>query len=153
MAIYYADSSALVKRHLPEAGSPWFTALATPAAGNMIVTTRISLVESYSALNRRVRKAAITLPDYQRVIVDLNHTCSSKYQIVELTLEVIDDARLLLECHPLRAYDAVQLSSALQARRTISATGASDPVFLSSDDCLFVAARAEGFITDNPNHH
>lgn len=153
MAIYYADSSALVKRHLPESGSAWFTALASPAAGNVIVTARISLVEGYSALNRRVRKAAITLTDYQRVIVDLNHMWSSEYQIVELTPEVVDDARLLLERHPLRAYDVVQLASALQARRTISATGAADPVFLSADDRLLVAARVEGFITNNPNHH
>lgn len=32
MAHYYADSSALVKRHVTETGSAWFTALAYPTA-------------------------------------------------------------------------------------------------------------------------
>jgi hypothetical protein len=41
MAHYYADSSALVKRHVTETGSAWFTALADPAAHNTSVTAHI----------------------------------------------------------------------------------------------------------------
>jgi hypothetical protein len=52
MAYYYADSSVLVKRHVHEMGTAWFRALAEPTAGNVIITTRISMVEVYSALNR-----------------------------------------------------------------------------------------------------
>jgi uncharacterized protein len=39
MADYYADSSALVKRHIPEIGSAWFQALADLDAGNTILTS------------------------------------------------------------------------------------------------------------------
>lgn len=45
MADVYADSSALVKRHISEVGSSWFQALADPIAGNVITTARISMAE------------------------------------------------------------------------------------------------------------
>ena len=59
----------------------------------------------------------------------------------------------LLERHPLRAYDAVQLAAALEARRTLQAVGSAAPIFLSADNRLLLAAQAEGFVTDNPNSH
>jgi hypothetical protein len=45
MADYYADSSVLVKRHVREAGTDWFMALADPATGNTIITAHLSVVE------------------------------------------------------------------------------------------------------------
>ena len=59
MEEFYADSSVLVKRHVPEAGSSWFRAIADPASGNVIITARVSVVEVYSALNRRVRAGTL----------------------------------------------------------------------------------------------
>lgn len=153
MAAYYADSSALVKRHVPEIGSAWFTSLADPSSGNVVITARISLAEIYSALNRRVREASITPTDYISIISDLNHLWSTDYEIVELTQPVVDETRLLCERHPLRAYDAVQLASALHAQRILPSLGLSALVFISADDRLLVAAQAEGLVTDNPNLH
>ena len=51
MADYYADSSVLVKRHVNEIGSGWFRAIADPAVGNVIITSRVSIIEVYSAFN------------------------------------------------------------------------------------------------------
>jgi predicted nucleic acid-binding protein len=68
MADYYADSSALVKRHIPEIGSAWFQALADLDAGNTIITARVSMVEVYSALNRRIREATLDTVDYARLL-------------------------------------------------------------------------------------
>lgn len=48
MADYYADSSVLVKRHVNEIGSTWVRALVDPAAGNVMITSRVSIVEVYS---------------------------------------------------------------------------------------------------------
>ena len=56
MADHYAESSALVKRHVNEIRSGWFRALADPATGNVIITSRVSIIEAYSAFNRRVRE-------------------------------------------------------------------------------------------------
>jgi len=57
------------------------------------------------------------------------------------------------ERYPLRAYDAVQLASAIFARSGMQAAGASPLSFLSADTRLLTAAQAEGFVTDNPNLH
>lgn len=153
MAAYYAESSVLVKRHVPETGSPWFTSLTDPLSSNTVVTARISLAEIYSALNRRVREASITPADYVNMISDLNSIWSTDYEIIELTQPLIDDTRLLCERHPLRAYDAVQLASALRAQRIRVSLGMSALIFLSADTRLLTAAQAEGFTTDNPNLH
>lgn len=153
MAAYYVDSSVLVKCHVPEIGSAWFTSLADPSSSNTVVTARISLAEIYSALNRRVREASITRADYVGVISDLNSVWSTDYEIIELTQPLIDETRLLCERHPLRAYDAVQLASALHAQRIRLSLGMSSLIFLSADIRLLAAAQAEGFTTDDPNLH
>ncbi len=66
---------------------------------------------------------------------------SGAFSIVDLTDDVLETAVRSLGRHPLRAYDAIQLASALLAR-------AADPAlveFACFDDSLREAARAEGF--------
>jgi hypothetical protein len=64
MPTFYADSSVLVKRHLPEPGSLWFRNLTMPTLNNGIHTLRLSVVEVVSALNRRVREGTLAVVDY-----------------------------------------------------------------------------------------
>ncbi|MBN1886849.1 MAG: type II toxin-antitoxin system VapC family toxin [Thermoflexales bacterium] len=153
MADYYADSSALVKRHVHEAGTDWFRTVCIPAAGNVIITTRISMVEVYSALNRRQREANISLLDYAELVSDFDAICTGEYQLVELTPLVIKRAKSLLERHSLRASDAVHLASALLVQDTLRSAGLPSLTFLAADDQLLAAARTEGLATDNPNEH
>ena len=153
MANYYADTSVLVKRHVPETGSAWVRTLTTPATGNAIVTAHLTLVELYSALNRRVREASVSDSDYTNIATDLSAIFSSQYGIIPLISIVVNDAKDLLERHPLRAYDAVQLASAMYARNSLLAAGSAMPIFLSADLRLLTAAQAEGFVTDDPNLH
>lgn len=153
MTDYYADSSALVKRHVHEMGTAWFRALCDSATGNVIITARISMVEVYSALNRRQREAHLSATDYADIVTDFITICATEYQLVELTALVVERAKSLLERYPLRAYDAVQLASALLARDVLRSAGMPPPTFLAADDRLLAAARAEGLTTDDPNAH
>jgi len=153
MADYYADSSVLVKRHIHEAGTAWFRNLCDTAAGNVIVTARISMVEVYSALCRRQREARLSAVDYGHIATDFATTCTTEYQFVELTVPIVERARHLLERHPLRAYDAVQLASALTAQDALLSAGLLPLTFLTADDRLLAAARAEDLMADNPNVH
>jgi predicted nucleic acid-binding protein len=59
----------------------------------------------------------------------------------------------LLERHPLRAYDAIQLASALIANDALLTAGFAPLIVLAADDRLLDAAQAEGLMTDNPNAH
>ena len=153
MADYYADSSALVKRHVYETGTPWIRSLCDPAVGNVIITARISVVEVLSALNRRRREARIGTTEYSQIAADFSTICAAEYQLVELTESVVERARALLESHAMRAYDAVQLASALTTRDTLLSAGLSPLTFLASDDHLLLTAQTEGLATDNPNEH
>jgi hypothetical protein len=111
------------------------------------------MVEVYSALNRRLREAHLSIVDYAQIATDFATFCAAEYQLIELTAPVVDRSRLLLEHHPLRAYDAVQLSSALQVNEALQAANLPALTFLAADVQLLAVAQAEGLTTDNPNDH
>jgi predicted nucleic acid-binding protein len=68
-------------------------------------------------------------------------------------LAVIDLACRLLERYPLRAYDATQLATALGAQAFLAEKKYPSLTFLSGDERLNDAARAEGLAVDNPSQH
>lgn len=153
MAEFYADSSVLVKRHVTEAGTRWFRGIADPASSNLILTARVSVVEVYSALNRRVREGTLDPTTYATLAADFDSVCAAEYRLIELGPLVAVRACHLLEQHPPRAYDAVQLASALSTNDQLLAAGLQALTFLSADARLPGAAQAEGLAVDDPNAH
>jgi hypothetical protein len=79
--------------------------------------------------------------------------CTRRYQIIRITRTVVAEAGRLVEGYPLRAYDAVQLAGALTVRRGMHRRGMPSPLFVAADTTLLAAARAEGFLVDNPLQH
>jgi uncharacterized protein len=153
VATFYADSSVLIKRHILETGSDWVIRLTDASSGNLIFTASITQVEGLSAFNRRVREDALSDAHYPEVAENWMKTCAEVYQIVVFSPEVVTVSRRLLEAHPLRAYDAVQLASAIISNDTITAAGSPPLTYLAADKRLLDAARVEGFAVDNPNDH
>ena len=151
--IFYADSSVLVKRHVSEIGSAWFQNLVLPASNNSIITAKLSIIEVFSAFNRRKREATISQIDYNDFAKDFSTISNNEYHLLDLSDSIIIESQKLLETHPLRAGDAIQLATAIYARNMLQNSGISAPIFLASDNKLLDAAIAEGFITDNPNLH
>ena len=60
---------------------------------------------------------------------------------------------MLLERYPLRAYDATHLVTAIGAQAFLTEKEYAPFTFLSADDDLNDAAKAEGLTIDNPNRH
>lgn len=149
-ATYYFDSSALVKRYVTEVGTDWVRSLVAPTGGNLSLTSRVTIIEVRSALARR-RRGGDILQDF--ALEALRVHSISQYRLVELDASVAGLAGDLLERHPLRAYDAVQLASALIIARALTGTGLAAPTFLTADDRLLEVAQAEGLPSDNPNWH
>jgi predicted nucleic acid-binding protein len=149
---YYADSRALIKCYVNEVGSAWMRSMAE-SDDHVIITARISFVEVFSALNRRLREAKLNPKDYRALAGDVAASFANDYQVIELTTGITEGARRLLESHALRAYDAVQLASALYANEAVQSADLSSLVFLSTDERLTTAARAEGLTAENPNEH
>ena len=67
--------------------------------------------------------------------------------------EIIERAGQLTMLYPLRAYDAVHLATALHTAMRLSEVDLPAPVFVSADETLLTAARAEELRAENPNDH
>lgn len=153
MTTYYLDTSALVKRYIDELGSDWLRAMLGAQPLPTIVIVHLVIVEVTSALTRRMREGALSLVNYTRVQDAFRSDCLHEYEIVTAVGDIIDQANLLLERHPLRAYDAVHLATAIVANQQLLANNLAPLTFLSADDHLNDAAYAEGLMVDNPSHH
>lgn len=150
---YFADSSALVKRHVAEIGSRWFSQLADAQTGNTIIISRLSVSELFSAFNRRFRELSLSRSDYQKVAQDFENFCQNEYQIIEITEEITETSRELLEKYPLRASDSIQLASAFLTNENLKQGNFQELVFLASDQKLLDAAAAENLQNDDPQNH
>jgi hypothetical protein len=151
--IYFLDSSALAKRYLTEAGSAWIRDLADPGAHNPLIIARITWVEVLSALARRQREDGLSADDIAQTIQAFRYDLNVQYQVSELDPSLAEVAGELVGRYPLRAYDAVQLASALRAQADLSQAAGLTLTFLAADEHLLAVAQAEGLLTDNPNRH
>lgn len=151
MAFYQFDSSGILKRYVAEVGSGWVTALCDPAGGHVIGLSRLAKAEVCSALCRRCREGSLTEDERDRLIDGFLHDCQTRYQLTRVTDPLLLRAVDLMKRYPLRAYDATQLATALEVNERLGRAGLPPLIFVSADDQLLAAARAEGLSAENPN--
>jgi len=150
---YFLDSSAVVKRYVPERGTPWVRSLTMPNAGNTILVARMTQAEVLSGVWRRVREGGVTPHTAQAIRLLVDRHARREYLVIELSARIVSQAEGLLERHPLRAYDALQSASALESNARLIGAGLPPLVFIAADTRLLVAAFGEGLATDDPNTH
>ena len=153
MAVYFFDTSGLVKRHVHETGSVWVRSLTRPSAGHTIFLARITAVEVFAAISRRQRGGSLTPATAAAILGHFRRHFGQRYSIVELTPSLTADAMLLARKHGLRAYDAVQLASIREVDQLYQMAGLSPPTLISADRELNAAAIAEGVLVDDPSLH
>jgi predicted nucleic acid-binding protein len=151
--ILFLDSSALVKRYVTEVGSAWVKGGSDPAAGNKCWGASVTRVEVAAALYRRVRTRALSLGQARRVEAIFRSELGTLLQSIPVGVAVLTDAMRLVATYPFRAYDAVQLATALSLRTRNATFGLAEPLFVCADQSLILAAAAEGLRTDDPNLH
>ncbi|MBI2893824.1 MAG: type II toxin-antitoxin system VapC family toxin [Deltaproteobacteria bacterium] len=139
--IEFLDSSALVKRYVPEPGSALIRRL---CASGEIAVSRVVFAEVAAAVARASREGGLTDDDRDRVLDQLADDVDA-FQTIELRRAVVEATRPLVTRHPLRGYDAVQLASAM----AIQGRGRSLR-FWSADSRLVAAARSEGLRAQIP---
>jgi hypothetical protein len=150
---YFLDSSALVKRYIVEIGSFWIQAVAVPDPGNQIIISRISWVEVLSAIARRQQEGSLSSTEVNEIIEAFRSDLNNQYQVIEIDRALVESAGQLVNQYSLRAFDAVQLASALRIQSAFASATATSLVFLTADDRLLTIATTEGLLTDNPNNH
>lgn len=152
MAIYFLDSSGLVKRYIREAGSAWVRQLGRPGSGDVLIAARIASVEVVSAITRRQRLGDLSATEAARLRQIFRAEFPLLFRVIELSPVVVDRAMRLVETHALRAYDAVQLATALEVNNQCLTIGTAC-TFISADEELNGVAVAEGLAVEDPRAH
>lgn len=152
-AVFYFDTSALVKRYADETGSAWILALCHPPTGNTIATARITKAEAAAAFASKRRSGGLSQAHCTEALRDLAHDFAHQYLLVEVDQALIDLAVDLTKRRKLRGYNAVQLAAALTLNGMLTQAQFSPLIFVAADDDLLEAAQGEGLATDNPNQH
>jgi uncharacterized protein len=153
MAIYFLDSSALVKRYISETGSNWVCNLFDPSLGNQFFIAAIAGVEIVSAITRRAKNGSINVTDAIAIRNQFKQDLQAEYQIIEISDKIINSAINIAELYALRGYDAVQLASGRELNILCIANGLAGINFVSADNNLNTAASGEGLIIENPNNY
>ncbi|MEH2262435.1 type II toxin-antitoxin system VapC family toxin [Nostoc sp.] len=153
MAVYFLDSSALVKRYISETGSVWVLGLFDPALNNEAFIAAITAVEIIAAITRRSRSGSISITDATITRNQFKRDLQKDYQIVEITENIINYGMVLSETYGLRGYDAIQLAVGCVVNTISIANGLPPITFVSADNELNAAVVSEGLMIENPNTH
>jgi uncharacterized protein len=133
----FADTSAIVKRYVPERYHEDVERLSLP-----LVLGPVTRVELASALWRKHRLGEIASTDAALLMAAFEaDNEEGLYVVVAFGRDVSDAATVVVERHGLRAYDAVQLAAGLVARDALDDLD----TFAAFDMDLRAAATAEGF--------
>ena len=149
--IFFADTSALVKRYISETGSEYIRSLLA-TADNFFYQSFITSLEIASALYHRHRMNELSREELAVALQTYAVHSHTEYLLIPYSDTLLNRAGTLLAHHLLRSLDAIQLAAALTLQKTFP-PDASPFTFLSADDRLLAIARLENLLTDNPNTH
>ena len=149
MTIFFADTSAIIKRYVPESGSDWVGSWAKLPSTDAVIISEITTVETVAFFTRRQREKNLSSDDLAMLRNDFLLHVEREYLVISVDSVVFIRARNLVHRYPLRAIDAVQLACALDVMRALNLS----LTFVSADRMLLAAAALEGLATDNPENH
>lgn len=151
MAECFFDSSALVKAYVAENGTDWVRAILNDPQYSITISA-LAEVEVTSALTRRFNEGDLTRIELDQACDELGRDCAT-YSLVNVTTQILKAAVVNARNHSVRAYDAVQLASAITVRDTLLVTKGNSINFtlVSADNSLNDAARLDGVPVQDPN--
>ena len=147
MALYYLDTSALVKLYVREQGTERMLQLTSRTASNQLAVLALAQVEIWSALRRRQRAGEIGRVVADQLLASFQRHVESKFLRQAITEAILDDACRLIDRRGLTAFDAIQLAGYFALRIT---SGKNIPIFVSSDQELLHAAEVEAVPVMDP---
>jgi len=152
MGSLYLDSSAVVKYYIAETGSTWVQQMVDDRE-NTVTVSQLTAVEVAAAVERRRRAKEISQRHQVRTLARLGIDFRQRYTTAQVSDPIVELAVELTGRHPLRAYDAVQLATALELNQILRGHRLPPLTFISADKALCDAARAAGLRAEDPNDH
>lgn len=141
MALYYLETSALVKLYVYESGTERLLALAASNAGHRLAILSLAQVELRAALRRRQRIGEISASEVDELFESFRQHSEGRFLVQSFSDSMLDVACALVDVYGLRGYDSMQLAGYLTLR---SISGAEEPIFVCADKALLSAAQSEG---------
>lgn len=139
MALYFLDTSALVKLYVQEPGTDRLLPLVNAQPRNRFAVLAISAVEIRSAIKRRQRAGDIESGVAATLLRSVQSHMETRFIRQAINDTVIDSALEMIDRYPLRAYDAIQLAGCL----VLCGFSAEAFTFVCSDHRLLKAALSE----------
>ena len=139
MALYYLDTSALVKLYVRESGTERMLRLTTGSEAPQFAILSVARVELYSAVRRRERAGDLDGVLATELLNSFEVDLKTRFLRQSVNDPVLDLACALIDRHPLRAYDALQVAGCL----TLRSAAPEPPVFLCADQQLLEVAETE----------
>jgi uncharacterized protein len=139
VALYFLDTSALVKLYVQEPGTDRLLPLVTDRTDNRFAVLAIAVVEIRSAIRRRQRAGDINTEIAAAILANVQSHMETRFIRQAVNDTVIDEALELIDRYALRAFDAAQLAGCL----VLCAIAAESFTFVCSDQRLLEAARSE----------
>src|SRR5215212_6792554 len=144
MAIIFFDSSALVRRYdATEPGAATVRTLCRRSLARVLMIFELASVEVASALARKLREGSISPTNVRRLWRQFRYHAAYQYRVNELDEDTTLRAEQLVFRQPLRAADALQIASALEAKGPLTGLD-SNFRFCTADERQRRAAEAEG---------
>jgi len=146
LALFFFDTSALVKFYIRESGTDQLIRLAEGADHRFVVLS-LAQVEFRSAIRKRERMREIDANLATDLIALFEDHFQTLFDSQSIDATIFSGAKLLVDRHALRAYDAMQLAGCLELKRSV---GEQAPTFVCADRDLLRAAESEGLEVLNP---
>lgn len=146
---YFLDSSAILKLYLLEQGSIYIASL-PQTDQDILYIAQIAGVEVVSAISRQALGKHITNRKAKAAIKRFREDFANRYVVLMTNDQLIERAMKLAENHSLRAYDDVQLATALIVSQAVIGIPF---IFVCADDRLNKVAQVEGLLVENPNNY
>jgi predicted nucleic acid-binding protein len=141
VAWYFLDTSALARRYLQhEPNAARVVAVCRPTSEHVLTIAQVTPAEIASALARTARSGVIEAAAARWHWRQFQRHLRGQYRISDL------DAAVLIFRHTIRAYDAVQIATALHLRPLLGPTV--DFRFMTADQTQSTVAGTEGLDVD-----
>ena len=148
MAVFYLDTSALVKRYRTEQGTEVVEELlANPSPDDRFFICFLSIIELTSGVLRLATGGQLRGDTANRILARFRLDVRELFRVWPLNEQVAAEAVTVAEQHKLRSGDAIHLAAAQQIA---GAASGAQVVMVSSDRELVDAAQAAGLAALDP---
>lgn len=151
MRLYYLDTSAILKRYKPEAGSDNIDALFAYSQSfpKRLITSVFTIVELCSVAERLAKADVISKRSQEKLLRIFAADAERHIHFLSMDDGIVLSAAEAVRKYSLRPGDALHLASLERARESMSGYDI-QIVFVASDNALCKAASAEDFTVANP---